>query len=570
MRFQDIKLSTKLLVTNLAVILTLCLAALWLENSVTTTLKAATDRVDELSKVVRLSKEWKGLADANTQRAIAAAFSQTPSMTDMLRAQFTQHTNEITVVHNQLKELANKPGDAESMSKIAELRKQILADLKEIEQLKGAGDLRAVEHSVEVKLQASLAVYLEGLEAFIQLQEVHSKEAKDAAVSAKSAAEWKSFGLMAVIAAASLAWMALVGRSIARPLQQAVQVADAIAAGDLTQDMAAGNRQDEIGKLMGALSSMGAKLRQVVSEVRHGVDSVSTAAGEIAAGNADLSSRTEQAAANLEEAAASMEELTSTVAHSADAATQASTLAKSAVAAAVRGHEVVDTVVERMREISESSARITDIIATIDGISFQTNILALNAAVEAARAGEQGRGFAVVATEVRALANRSAEAAKQIKELISVSVEKVDAGSALVARTGEAMAEIESSIKQATDMMSEISAAAKEQRDGIGQVNQSVTQLDEMTQQNAALVEQSAAAASALSSQAATLASLVAMFKVGEHAPTPAPAAVTPRPAATPAKQVARTPVVSAAPSPVARQTRAVPKAVSEGDWEEF
>jgi len=300
--------------------------------------------------------------------------------------------------------------------------------------------------------------------------------------------------------------------SICRPMTQAQALAASIARGDLTNVVELqGN--DESTQLMRALSEMQASLRQLVGQVRNSTDSISTASAEIATGNQDLSHRTEQTASNLQQAASSMEQLTGTVKQSADSARQANQLAASAAEVAARGGSVVSQVVSTMDEINSSSKKISDIIGVIDGIAFQTNILALNAAVEAARAGEQGRGFAVVASEVRSLAQRSAEAAKEIKGLIGASVDRVEAGSRLVADAGQTMQEIVGSVQRVTDIIGEITAAASEQSDGIGQVNQSVTQLDQMTQQNAALVEQSAAAAESLKDQALRLSQVVGNFR---------------------------------------------------------
>jgi methyl-accepting chemotaxis protein len=257
----------------------------------------------------------------------------------------------------------------------------------------------------------------------------------------------------------------------------------------------------------------------MVGQVRSSTDNISTASTEIATGNLDLSQRTEQTASNLQQAASSMEQLTGTVKQSADSARQANQLASSAAEVAARGRAVVTQVVSTMDEINASSKKISDIIGVIDGIAFQTNILALNAAVEAARAGEQGRGFAVVASEVRSLAQRSADAAKEIKTLIGASVEKVDSGSRLVADAGQSMKDIVSSVQRVTDIIGEITAASTEQSDGIGQVNGSVVQLDKMTQQNAALVEESAAAAESLKDQAQRLATVVAAFRLDRHEP---------------------------------------------------
>ncbi|MBY0498378.1 MAG: MCP four helix bundle domain-containing protein [Nitrosomonas sp.] len=305
----------------------------------------------------------------------------------------------------------------------------------------------------------------------------------------------------------------LLIRAILGPLNEAIAVADAVASGDLTSRIEV-NSTNETGHLLQALKTMNENLIDLVSRVRAGTDQIATASGEIASGNSDLSQRTEEQASSLEETASSMEELTSTVKQNADNARQANQLAAGASEVAVKGGAVVGQVVQTMSAINESSKKIVDIISVIDGIAFQTNILALNAAVEAARAGEQGRGFAVVATEVRTLAQRSAAAAKEIKELISDSVAKVEDGTRLVDEAGATMDEIVTSVKRVTDIMSEISAASNEQSSGIEQVNQAVTQMDEVTQQNAALVEEAAAAAESMNDQAQALTQAVSVFKV--------------------------------------------------------
>ena len=303
-------------------------------------------------------------------------------------------------------------------------------------------------------------------------------------------------------------------QSICGPIRDAEKLADAIAQGDLSEHRVDTAGKDEAAHLLHALSTMQRSLREIVTQVRTSTDNISTASAEIATGNQDLSQRTEQTAANLQQAASSMGTLTDTVKQSANSARQADQLALSAAEVAARGGTVVSQVVATMHEINASSKKIADIIGVIDGIAFQTNILALNAAVEAARAGEQGRGFAVVAGEVRNLAQRSAQAAKEIKGLIGASVEKVDSGSKLVADAGQTMQEIVSSVQRVTDIIGEITAAASEQSDGLGLVNTSVGQLDRMTQQNAALVEQSAAAAESLKDQAARLAEVVGTFRL--------------------------------------------------------
>jgi methyl-accepting chemotaxis protein len=308
-----------------------------------------------------------------------------------------------------------------------------------------------------------------------------------------------------------VAW--LVTRSITRPLNAAVQLAQTVAAGDLTSRIEV-KTTEETGQLLQALKNMNDSLVKIVGEVRSGTETIASASSQIATGNLDLSSRTEQQASSLEETASSMEELTSTVKQNSDNARQANGLATTASEVASKGGAVVAQVVETMGSINESSKKIVDIIGVIDGIAFQTNILALNAEVEVARAGEQGRGFAVVASEVRSLAQRSAAAAKEIKTLIDNSVEKVDAGTKLVDQAGTTMEEIVQSIRRVTDIVSEISSATLEQTAGIEQINQAISEMDNVTQQNAALVEEAAAAAQSMQDQAGNLTNVVSVFKL--------------------------------------------------------
>ncbi len=394
-----------------------------------------------------------------------------------------------------------------------------------------------------------------------------TRDSAAAAEAASKRATLLSLLAMALGSGAAIVAGVFVSRSIVRPLERAVEVAQTVAGGDLRARIEV-TSNDETGQLLQALKDMNASLTQIVGKVRSGAETITVASDEIASGNMDLSSRTEQQAGALEETASSIEELTSTVKQNADNARQANQLAISACDVAVKGGDVVERAVTTMGAISESSKQIVDIIGVIDGIAFQTNILALNAAVEAARAGEQGRGFAVVASEVRNLAQRSASAAKEIKALIGDSVARVEAGSALVNETGTTMNEIVASVKRVMDIMGEISAASAEQGAGIEQINIAVTEMDTATQQNAALVEEAAAAAQALREQTVALNEVVGVFKLEGDAM--AAQSVQPlRPAVAPARLTAP---AAKAPPPVRKEpvrSKVSAKAGSE-EWEEF
>jgi len=350
----------------------------------------------------------------------------------------------------------------------------------------------------------------------IKAQDTASQDAQQSLAASQGRSLTLLVGL-AVLALLLGGFMAhRITRSITRPVDRAIVVTGRIAKGDLSSSFIPESK-DELGQLLQGLSAMQDHLRELVGGIRQSADSIQTASQEVAVGNQDLSQRTEQTASNLQQAASSIVELTGTVSQSADSAAQANQLAHSAAEVATRGGQVVARVVSTMDEINSSSRKIGDIIGVIDGIAFQTNILALNAAVEAARAGEQGRGFAVVASEVRSLAQRSAEAAKEIKTLIGRSVETVDTGSKLVDEAGTTMQDIVASVQRVADIIGEITAAAAEQSSGIGQVNRSVTELDQMTQQNAALVEESAAAAESLKDQSVRLSGLVGAFTLSRE-----------------------------------------------------
>ena len=370
-------------------------------------------------------------------------------------------------------------------------------------------------------LRPQQAKYFAQIDQYIAYQDGVMAKAGAEAAEVSQRTQAMILILAGVAAAISIGIAVITTRGITGPLNYAVKVARRVAEGDLTSVINV-NSRDEMGQMLEALNHMNASLIKIVGDVRVGTESISSASGQIASGNLDLSSRTEQQAASLGQTSGAMRALTDTVQQNADNARQANMLAANASEVAVRGGAVVSNVVVTMGSITDSSRKIVDIIAVIDGIAFQTNILALNAAVEAARAGEQGRGFAVVASEVRNLAQRSAAAAREIKNLIGDSVDKVREGSMLVEQAGATMQEVVASVRQVTDIMAEITAASQEQSTGIAEVKQTILEMDETTQQNAALVEEAAAAAASMQDQAAQLARVVGIFKVDAGATRPA------------------------------------------------
>jgi len=417
----------------------------------------------------------------------------------------------------EFEKIVSNPKAKEMFAQIEEARDHDLPLQSELFSLVSAGNLAEAKTLLDGKIAASEQAYEVPLEETVAMQsnlmDEDSKAGKEEFADARNTLIIMATiaGILAVLAG----WLAT--RSITTPMNQAVQLARRVADGDLMARIDV-RSNDETGQLMQALKDMNSSLTNIVSQVRSSTETIVTASTEIATGNLDLSARTEEQASSLEETASSMEELTSTVKQNSDNANQANQLAISASDVAVKGGSVVSEVVTTMTAINESSRKIVDIISVIDGIAFQTNILALNAAVEAARAGEQGRGFAVVAAEVRNLAQRSASAAKEIKTLISDSVEKVDMGAKLVDQAGLTMQDVVASVRRVTDIIGEITSAGQEQTAGIEQINQAIIQMDNVTQQNAALVEQAAAAAQSMQDQASNLSHIVSVFKVSEEA----------------------------------------------------
>ncbi|OEZ60447.1 methyl-accepting chemotaxis protein [Duganella sp. HH105] len=461
----------------------------------------------------RMISDWSSKIDSAIRRTTAIARSSDQSLAAFFAEESKASSAISAEYQKKVEALIVDADEKELFGRIGEQRKIYLSSRDQVAKLKAAGELDEAEKVFTNVFRPGSTSYQTLMQELLKMQRakidataVHIDE-----VAASSRNLLYVLALLVLAFGAVSSWLLTTG--ITGPLQQAVTAARRVAGGDLTGHIDDSAR-DETGQLLSALKEMNASLLGIVTEVRSGTDHITTSSSEIAAGNQDLSRRTEQQAGALEETASSMEELTSTVKHNADNARQANQLAASAAQVAVKGGQVVSQVVDTMDSINQSSRKIVDIIAVIDGIAFQTNILALNAAVEAARAGEQGRGFAVVASEVRNLAQRSASAAKEIKTLIGDSVEKVNQGSKLVADAGLTMDEIVSSVHRVSDIITEITAASTEQSAGINEVYQAIGAMDGVTQQNAALVEEAAAAAESMQQQAAALAQAVSVFKV--------------------------------------------------------
>ena len=465
----------------------------------------------------RLITEWRSATHLNGTRTMAIAKNTDAGEQRSIEPKITETSNRISEIQKQLEKLPKNTIETSLYSDIATKRKEYLDVRNEIFKIKKSGNEEEAKRLTNDRMMPALDVYLGAIQKLSDLQ------AKAIELSTNNVADQFltfeiTLGVVGGVALlASLGFADWISRSITVPLSQAISVAQIVSSGNLTTRIDAKGR-DEVSQLLQALKTMTASLAKIVDEVRMSSETIATASSQITTGNLDLSARTEQQAGSVEETAATMEELTSTVKANSDNARQANLLAVSASKVAVQGGEVVSQVVQTMNAINASSKKIVDIIGVIDGIAFQTNILALNAAVEAARAGEQGRGFAVVATEVRNLAQRSAAAAKEIKTLIDDSVLRVGAGAKLVDQAGATMNEIVVSVKKVTDIIAEITVAGNEQTAGINQVNEAMSQLDEMTQQNAALVEEATAAAQAMHEQTSGLVQMVSVFTLDKRA----------------------------------------------------
>ena len=463
----------------------------------------------------RIAAEWIGIIESNGARSAAVVKSNDPAVQAYFKKEMSAYSQRANDIQKQLEDTVTGAEDRKVLDAMLAQRKTFTDTRNAVFKMKEEGNDEMANSAFDSKLAPAIVAYSNSIRALVNYEKsVIDHAAADIDRNYRSGRTLMlGLGAVALLIGIAAAW--LMARSVTVPLDHAVDAAKGVASGDLSRTIVI-DSTDEIGQLQQALREMNQSLKNTVREVRTGADTIATASAEIASGNLDLSSRNEEQASSLEETASAVEQLASTVHQTADNARQASTLAQSASSVAADGGAVVQQVIDTMGAIHASSSRIVDIISVIDGIAFQTNILALNAAVEAARAGEQGRGFAVVATEVRNLAQRSAAAAREIKGLIDDSVDKVGAGTRLVEQAGKTMGQVVDSVQRVSDIVNEISSATQEQSTGIAEVNHAITQMDQVTQQNAALVEQAAAAANAMQEQSTRLAEVVGIFKLDD------------------------------------------------------
>ncbi|MDR5740572.1 MULTISPECIES: methyl-accepting chemotaxis protein [unclassified Caballeronia] len=568
MQFRNIRIAVKLAIGFGIALLSLCLIGGTAMFQVSRVYRGTEDIAKNWLPSVQTLSDIR--ASANAVRRATLVTVVTTDAQEKAR-QLQKHTDSLQALNGAMSRYESMLSSPEERQIFSDMKAALSVYLKEDEKI-AALMQQGDSHFDEARKLAGndssllLAPVMELIDKDVA---INRKGANDAAEAASDNYRTTVLVTAVMIAAALLASVVvavLITRSIVAPIRRSVAFAETVAQGDLTSAIT-DDAKDETGQLLRALHHMNQRLSDLVGKVRAGSQSIATASAQIAAGNTDLSQRTEEQAASLQETAASMEELTSAVKQNSENAMQGNELAANASEVAERGGVVVSRVVETMRDISTSSAKVAEIIAVIEGIAFQTNILALNAAVEAARAGEDGRGFAVVAGEVRTLAQRSATAAKEIKDLIGASVDKVNVGSQLVEEAGLTMTEVVSSVKRVADLMGAISTASTQQHAGIEQVNVAVSQMDEVTQQNAALVEQASAAAQSMAQQSSELRDVVSVFKVKDnnHIIERQPV----MPAATTRPQAARrsAPMPSKAVKPI---VAAELVSADSGDWSTF
>ena len=582
MNLKNVRVAHKLWATILGLLVVMLLCNLWVRSNTEQALIQASDDIQYIERKIAYAQHMRGAAMTGLEMGIAQFATNELRLQQELEKRFQNRRQISSAALKSMEELLKTEEDKAQFALVLQARKMVESTRAQAEANLDPNDYNARANFAFGDYGVIGAKYSQAFDDFMSYQTQQLDVVQQRAAEYRRNSAMTGWGITIVLLLLGVMLTRWLVQTITRPLEDAVSLTQAIGDGQLNVNIQT-DRKDEFGQLLNALSLMTGKLRTVIGEVRAGVDAVSSAAGQIATGNQDLSARTEQTAANLQQTAASVEQMNASVEQAADTSRQANQLAGTAVQAAERGGEVVQQVVHSMEQINSSSRKISDIIGVIDGIAFQTNILALNAAVEAARAGEQGRGFAVVAGEVRTLAQRSAEAAKEIKGLIEASVHSVDTGSAQVQQAGASMEEIVASVRRVTDLIGEITASTHEQSEGFSQVNTAVSNLDQMTQQNAALVEESSAAAAAMSEQAQRLMQVVAVFNLGHEAshavraPAKTPAftarQATSVPAAAKPTTASRT---SAASKPSAPKALATPRPAprpsntSDDDWETF
>jgi methyl-accepting chemotaxis protein len=511
---SSLTVARKIWLSMLGLLVGLIAAGAWTQQATSHALLAAMSQMTQDQDLRAQAIEWRGLTALNSLRRSVISASSDAALVASLSAQSKLGSQDISALQTRIEKAITNDKERRALQRIADARTWVLNLQGQASSHKTRTEIDSARMLAISGFEPATLAYVAELDAFVRLQEQQVAASKQAALAAQQGVATIALAVAVTVLAVGVLWAGVLVRTLRRPLAQAVALAEATARGELVE-LPAVQGTDEFAQLMRALARMVARLRDLIGDVRQGAVSVSSAPAQISAGNLDLSARTELAASSLQETASAVEQLSGQANQALDTVRQASDLAVGTSTAAQQGGQIVNRVVDSMGEISTASGRIVDIIGVIDAIAFQTNILALNAAVEAARAGEQGRGFAVVASEVRALAQRSAEAAKEIKVLISTSSERVESGMRMASEAGTAMALIVARASEVTQLMHEMSASAVEQSAGIGQINTAVTQLDQATQQNAALVEESAAAASSLRDQARRLEASAAVFTLG-------------------------------------------------------